>query len=336
MDDASRRRSLLASPAMTRVKLACVVLLGTLGCGDDVSSASGSEGSSSSTAGTTSMSEETSTSAETSTPGSSTSTASDTTGTSGDASSTTASSSAGVSSSGSDSSGDGSSSGDSSSSSSGGEGKGIATVCEEGGEFVLGWGLQVPGGTFPDDIPSDLIATCDFAPSLDPTEIPIACAEVVLLFTIESTPVLTLPTEPQQVDVRLHRAPGPLGFPDIWAELAFYDGPRVFVANSSVLDPASPTIELPYDMVLSEEECGPYNIGTPLEPKDNCGDQMWHGVELDLDEDATVFHGTHLMGSNEGDEVGVWVQTARDYGKLPQFCDIPVRFFSFMVVSETE
>jgi len=211
---------------------------------------------------------------------------------------------------------------------------GVATVCEDGGELVLQWSLQVPGGIYPDDIPEDLSATCSFAPSMTAGEVPLSCDDVNLLVTIESTPAAVLPDEAQSVEVRIHRQVGPLGFPDFWVQLDFTDGRQLSLVNSSVLQPNNNTVELPYSMALSDEECGPYNIGNPLQPEDPCGEQMWLGLELDLDANLTVFHGAQADGTSEGNDVGFWVAAARDYGVLPKFCDFSATFYSAMVVTD--
>lgn len=213
---------------------------------------------------------------------------------------------------------------------------GVATVCEEGGELVLTWSVSVPGGTFPDDIPEDLSESCAFTPSAIAGEIPFTCEGVDFLVTIESTPAAVLPDTAQAVEVRLHRQAGPLGFPDFWVDLGFADGERVSLISSSVLQPNNNTVEIPYSMALSEEECGPYNIGNPIQPKDPCGDQMWLGLEIDLDANLTVFHGSHAEGENDGNDVGFWVAAARDYGVLPKFCDFSATFYSAMVVTGGE
>ncbi len=266
------------------------------------------------------------------TTGDSTSTTGATLGTSStSAQDTTAGSS---SSSGSETTGGSSSDSSSDSSSSGETTGGAAEACEDGGQLVLSWGLQVPGGVYPDDIPTDLDATCAFSPSATPGELPLACGKGLdLLVTVESDPPVVLPAEGQPVEVRVHRQPGPLGFPDFWVELTFEEGRRFSFVSSSVLVPNNETVELPFDMALSAADCGPFNIGTPFEPEDPCGDQMWLGLDLSLDDPLTVFHGTYGSGMSGGDEVGVWVGTARDYGVLPKFCDIAPAFFTTMVVS---
>ncbi len=313
-----------------RQHLISLSLFAALGCGDDVTAADGS-GSSSSSTGT-----------EASTGDGTTPSSSSSTSTSGSSSGSTSGSTTAVegSTSGSSSSGGDDTTGgdttDGTSSTTGDETGGVATVCEEGGEFVLSWSLQVPAGTFPDDIPEDLTATCAFAPSITAGEIPFTCDAVEFLVTIESTPMAVLPDEPQAVDVRIHRQAGPLGFPDVWVELGFADGQRISLINSSVLVPNNNTVELPYGMVLSDEDCGPYNVGNPFQPEDPCGDQMWLGLQLDLDADLTVFHGAQAEGAIDGTSVGFWVAAARDYGVLPKFCDISATFYSAMVVTAAE
>lgn len=309
-------------------------LLASLGCGDDVTSAEGSGSSTSSGTGV-----------DASTGANTTATASGSTGgttggsTSGSTTAVTGSSSSG--SDGSSSSGDttGGSTSEGTTSSTeetGDETGGVTTVCEDGGALVLQWSLQVPGGIYPDDIPEDLTATCSFAPSMTAGELPFTCGEVDFLVTIESTPMAALPDAAQSVDVRIHRQVGPLGFPDFWVQLDFADGEQFWLVNSSVLQPNNNTVELPYGMVLSEEECGPYNIGNPIQPEDPCGDQMWLGLELDLDNDLRVFHGAQAEGASAGNDVGFWVQSARDYGVLPKFCDFSATFYSAMVVTAAE
>ncbi len=305
------------------------VCLAPVACGDDVSSGGGTDGGSSSTSGSGASSS--GSTSDVGTTGSGTGT--------GTGTGTLAGTGTGTGTEGDTGTGTGTESGttgtDGSSSSSSGDGTtgGVATVCDEGGEFVLLWGLQVPGGIFPDDIPTDLIETCTFTPSMIAGELPIACPELDLLFTIESTPMAELPDAAQDVDVRLHRAPGPLGFPDFWVDLQFADGPRISLVNSSVFVPPNATVELPFDMSVSDEECGPFNVGTPFQPEDPCGEQMWLGIDLALDVPYTVFHGTHAEGVADGDDVNVWVGTARDYGVLPQFCDFSAIFFSTMVIA---
>ena len=297
-------------------------------CGDDTTAADGSGSTSSSTSG--SEASVTSASSSDEVTGStdltsSTGSADESTSTGGESSAT----STGIGSTG--STGEGSSSGDSSSSEGGDETGGVSTVCEDGGELVLQWGLQVPGGIYPDDIPTDLIETCAYTPA--PGALTLDCPSVDLVVTVESTPAVDLPADAGNAAVRLHRAIGPLGFPDFWMEIDF-DGERNFsFVSSSVFVPPNATVELPHGMSLSEEECGPFNIGTPFEPEDPCGDQMWLGVDLDLDVPTTVFHGTYADGTIDGDDVGVWVGTARDYGTLPQFCDFAASFFTTMVVT---
>jgi|GEM_PF-2293449 len=309
--------------------IALLSSLALAACADDVSSGEGSgTDSSSSTGADTGTSNPSTTGASatgTGSTGDTTSDAStgaaDSTGTTGSTDDTTT----GESSSGSS----GSSSG-----STGGETGGVATVCEEGGEAVLLFGIQVPGGDFPNDIPTDLVESCSFTPSLAVGEMPVACDGLDLVFTVESTPMVDLPDVAQAVDVRLHRAPGPLGFPNFWVQLDFADGEQFSFVNSSVLPPPNATVELPYSMALSEQDCGPFNIGTPFQPEDPCGDQMWLGVDLDLDENLTVFHGAYAAGTSGGANVGVWVGSARDYGVLPKTCDFAASFFTTMVVTE--
>ena len=307
----------------------------SVGCGDDVTSAEGSDSSTSSSTG-----------ADPSAGSNTTGTAPGTSGgsTGGSASgSSTAVTEAG-SSSGSDDSSTfggtteaGTTDGTTSSTDqTGDETGGVATVCEDGGEFVLQWSLQVPGGVYPDDIPEDLSATCSFAPSMTAGEIPFTCNDVDFVVTIGSTPMAVLPDAAQSVEVRIHRQVGPLGFPDFWVQLNFADGVQLWLVNSSVLQPSNNTVELPYGMALSEEDCGPYNIGNPIQPEDPCGDQMWLGLELDLDDDLRVFHGAQAEGASAGNDVGFWVQSARDYGVLPKFCDFSATFYSAMVLTEAE
>ncbi|MGH1348600.1 MAG: hypothetical protein ACRBN8_44060 [Nannocystales bacterium] len=309
-----------------------------LGCGDDATSAEGSGSSASSTTDGAN--------ASTGEGGNSSTAASDSASSGGTTDASSSGTTVGVASSTGSSTGEpatsagttdaGTTGGTASTEETGDETGGTATVCADGGEFVLQWGLQVPGGIFPDDVPEDLTATCSFTPSVAAGEIPFTCNGVDFLVTVESTPVAALPDTAQSVEVRLHRQIGPLGFPDFWVDLEFADGQRFSFINSSVLVPNNNTVELPYGMVLSEEDCGPYNIGNPFQPEDPCGEQMWHGLRLDLDTDVTVFHGAHAEGASSGVDVGFWVATARDYGVLPKTCDFAARFYSAMVVTAAE
>lgn len=310
-------------------------LFAAIGCGDDVTSADGSGSSTSSTGAETSSGAGPTTEASGSSGGStsgsssgSTTTAPGSSSSSGDDSTTTSE--------GTTESSTGADSTTTSTEETGDETGGVATVCEDGGELVLQWSIQAPGGVFPDDIPEDLTATCSFTPSMTAGEIPLSCDGLDLLVTIESTPVAVLPDTAQSVEVRVHRQAGPLGFPDFWVDLVFADGQALWLVSSSVLTPNNNTVELPYGMVLSEQDCGPYNIGNPLQPEDPCGEQMWLGLELDLDESLTVFHGAQADGTTAGTDVGFWVAAARDYGVLPKFCDFSATFYSAMVVTEAE
>lgn len=305
----------------------CLALAVLGGCGDDTTATEGSGSSSSSTSGSdTSVTSASSGDEVTSSTGSTDPTSS--TGSADGSSSTGVAETTGTTG---GTGGTGSSSGGASSSESGDETGGVATVCEEGGELVLQWGLQVPGGIYPDDIPTDLVETCAYTPQAG--ALGLDCPSVDLVVTVESTPAVDLPAEASNVDVRLHRAVGPLGFPDFWMDIDFGGARNFSFVSSSVFAPPNATVELPHGMSLSDEDCGPFNIGTPFEPKDPCGDQMWLGVELDLDVPLTVFHGAYADGTVDGDDVGVWVGTARDYGTLPQTCDFAASFFTTMVVT---
>ncbi len=319
--------------------LAFLSLLTAVGCGDDTTSAEGSASSTSSTSGVDAGSSSDSTSAAVtgSTTLGSTSGAGSGSGSGSSTATGEPSSSSGAETSGtSDASTSEGTTSTTSTGETGDETGGVATVCEDGGALVLSWSLQVPGGVYPDDIPEDLTATCSFAPSMTAGEIPFTCDGVDFLVAIESTPMAVLPDEAQSVEVRIHRQVGPLGFPDFWVELGFADGQRVWLINSSVLAPNNNTVELPYDMALSDQDCGPYNIGNPIQPEDPCGEQMWLGLELDLDANLTVFHGAQADGTSGGTGVGFWVATARDYGVLPKFCDFSATFYSAMVVTDAE
>lgn len=270
-----------------------------------------------------------------------------TTDASGETTSASASSSGGAASSSSgaaDETGSGSSTGDGSTttgegststgedSSSSGGGTGLA--CEEGGELVLTWSVQVPGGVYPDDIPTDLDETCSLLAPSDPTEIRLDCPSVDLVFMVDADPVLTLPSDAQPVAVQLRRAVGPLGFPDFWATFDFQtDGLELGLVSSSVLEPG-PGFELPFGMALSDEDCGPFTLKGPFGMVDPCGDQMWLGIDLDLDAPLTVFHGAHDAASDAGATVDAWVASARDYGDLPQFCDFAASFFTIAVARQ--
>ncbi|MCR9164030.1 MAG: hypothetical protein ACE37F_01980 [Nannocystaceae bacterium] len=307
-----------------RFSLALALLAG---CGDDTTAADGS-GSTSSTGSTSEESVGSAGPTGGATGSSSSTDASSSEG--GDVSTSTGDDPSGTSS-GSSSVTDPSTTSDSSSSDTTDETGGMSTVCEDGGDLVLQWGLQVPGGVYPDDIPTDLVETCAYTPQVG--ALALSCPSVDLVVTVESTPAVDLPADASNVDVRLHRAVGPLGFPDFWMEIDFDGGQNFSFVSSSVFDPPNATVELPHSMALSDQDCGPFDIGTPFEPMDPCGEQMWLGVELDLDAQLTVFHGSYAAGTSAGEDVGVWVGTARDYGTLPQFCDFAPAFFTTMVVT---
>lgn len=309
------------------------VLVGLTACGDDTSSADGSGTGSTSTTDGGSGPTTSDTSGMTVSSGGATSGSSTGAGTTTDASGTTGSTGEETTSStGEPTTGSSSSTGDEST---GDETGGVATVCEDGGDLVLQWTLEVPGGTFPDDIPTDLDESCTFVPG-GAGELPIECAMADYLITVTSTPMVELPTEGQAVDIRIRRQVGPLGFPDFWVDLEFADGSALTLVSASVLQPSNDTVELPYAMALSESECGPFNIGNPIQPEDPCGDQMWQGVQLDLDVNLTVFHGTHSTGTTGGVDVDAWVGTARNYLALPKTCDISASFYNVMVATASE
>ena len=313
-----------------------MAMLIAVGCGDDTSTADGGGSSSTSSTGadaTTGTTGGAATSeAQTTTSGGSTSSGG------GDVSSSSSSSGA-ADESGSSTGGASTSTGEASSSSSSGEGStstggGGALSCEDGGEQVVSWTLQVPGGVFPDDIPTDLDETCSLLLPTGPSEIRVDCPSTDLVFTVETDPVLALPSNAQSVAVQLRRAVGPLGFPDFWATLEFQaDGLELGLVNSSVLDPG-PGFDLPLGMALSAEDCGPFTLTGPFGMEDPCGDQMWLGIDLDLDAPLTVFHGAHDAAPDDGATVDAWVGTARDYGDLPQFCDIAASFFAIVVARQ--
>lgn len=313
----------------------------TAGCGDDSTSAEGGEtdAATSSTSSTT-----TTTSGTTSTTSTSTSTSAGTTTddvtTTEDGSSTfatsegTEGSGTDATSSGSGSTGSGSSSGtegsSGSSESSGTTTGGTNEACEDGGQFVLNWGIEVIDGTFPDDIPAEMDEMCTLGAAM-PGQIRLDCPSVDFFVNIESTPAVTLPDSGTALQARVHQAPGPLGFPDFWMQFDFANGLNLALAASSVLEPTTMVLDLPWDMTLSEEGCGPYTLETPFGKEDPCGDQIWHGLDLSVEgQTFTVFHGTYGEIETANTTVQAWVGAARDYGTLPKFCDFSATFFTTM------
>lgn len=167
-----------------------------------------------------------------------------------------------------------------------------------------------------------------------PPQITVECESLTFGFEADTTPAIDLPDAPQNVDVRLHSQAGPFGFPEVWLQIDFQDGVRLAYQASSVLEPNNDTVELPLGMQLTDDTCGPYNVPGPFGMKDNCGDQEWFGLSVQLEsEDLTVLHGTYGT-LTDGFTAELWVQTARDYGTVPQFCDIPARFFSYLLLSQ--
>lgn len=311
----------------------------SVGCGDDSTSADGGETeaatSTSSTSGTSSTA---ATSTTTSTSGSTTDDPTTTEeGSSGGSAGSTGSSSGSSSdgtSTGSGSSGTGSSSGTAGSTGTT-EGTGTTTggtneVCEEGGELVLNWGIQVIDGVYPDDIPTEMDEACVLGAAM-PGQMRVDCPSVDFFVNIESTPVIDLPDNGTALQARVHWAPGPLGFPDFWVQFDFANGLNLALAASSVLEPTTMVLDLPWEMTLSEDECGPYTLMTPFGKEDPCGDQMWLGLDLTVDDQTfTVFHGSYGEIETMNSSVQAWVGAARDYGTLPQFCDFAPAFFTTM------
>ncbi len=306
------------------------------GCGDDTSSADGSGTDSGSTSGPTTSTP----TASATTPVTGSMTAAETLSSSTDdtAASTGSGSSGSGSTSDTDTNADTGTSGTDSSGSDSGSTTGTTNeVCKMGGEFVLNWGLEVIGGQFPDDLPDDLTASCTLGMATMPGQLRVECPGLQFFVNIESTPAVSLPDSGETFELRFHKAPSALGFPDLWLQLDFDSGLELALGASSVLDPNTATLDLPLDLAESNQSCGPFNIEGPFGNPDPCGDQEWLGLEVSVEDETLLGYNGSYQDLESGDTtVAFWVGSAREYLSLPKTCDISPAFYTVMTTATTD
>lgn len=202
---------------------------------------------------------------------------------------------------------------------------GMGLDCDEGGQDIGFWLIQIVGGDFPNDLPTDLDEACTVGAS-DPNTLRLDCSGVSFVLDLPLSPAVTLPAVGTTVDTQLHHEPGWLGWPDLWIQLD-YDGTSMFLQQSSQLAPNSGTVTLPWSMSESRDVCGPFVMESPFGP-DPCGEQNWLSLDFDVGgETLSVLSGSHGLLELADASFQAWVGQAREYLALPKTCDIsPVTF----------